>query len=244
MKNIAGELGILATKQVIEELLLAKITNIVKEEEDESEVNSSVYGIIEIGGVTVTFKRAWYYWVVKSSKPLLEKTANELNVLHKEVVRVSGFAGGYDINMEKNKIGYPDNWHVDTQKGLEALVQAIYHDFLPETYRKLFDASNIKVTDNLASKLYEFNIVQKCKYKEIIHSFEIESPCTDLPMYPCIGRIRCTYSDNGDTIQVLPKCFPSPRYKGMHFYDVLIQLFSTYFQYVEKVSELDSANQI
>lgn len=69
-----------------------------------------------------TFFRAWYYWVCEAedSKTVLPKTvAEKLNAEHRRDVRVTGYAGGQDVD------GPVGLYHVDTPVGLAALVAVL-----------------------------------------------------------------------------------------------------------------------
>ncbi|MFA4846404.1 MAG: hypothetical protein WC654_07690 [Patescibacteria group bacterium] len=75
-------------------------------------------------GTFVTFSRLWYYWSVRSSTFLAFVPAKALNDSMGSVVRVEGFAGGTDVRLNGCA-----SWHVDTQEGLNTLVQVLKEHF-------------------------------------------------------------------------------------------------------------------
>ena len=68
------------------------------------------------------FHRAWYYWVAytkNSDYTLPQDIAEELNQEYRCEARVHGYAGGQDVR------GPVDLYHVDTPRGMEALIGLI-----------------------------------------------------------------------------------------------------------------------
>jgi len=68
------------------------------------------------------FYRAWYYWVAvagDSDYHVPRDTAEKFNQEFRCEARVDGFAGGQDVS------GPVDSYHVDTPRGLEALVELL-----------------------------------------------------------------------------------------------------------------------
>lgn len=84
------------------------------------EVPARVVGVITHadGNITV-LSRLWYYWVTRSTSPLMIDPGNGSEI------RVDGYAGGIPFNPETGC----KNFHVDTAEGLKQLVTALtaYH---------------------------------------------------------------------------------------------------------------------
>ena len=68
------------------------------------------------------FYRAWYYWVATAGDGdyhIPRDTAEKFNQEFRCEARVEGYAGGQDVS------GPVDSYHVDTPRGLEALVELL-----------------------------------------------------------------------------------------------------------------------
>ncbi|MBP9091205.1 hypothetical protein KBI23_09260 [bacterium] len=128
MNNLAGMPQQVATDRCLVELIGAQIPVVMlKRQPENREVQSRAQGVLyyDFKGLsqTVTFRRAWYYWVVHFSSPMPKAFAEELNKTWYHQVRVDGYAGG----TEPSDSGV-SCYHVDTQAGLNGLVQAL-NDF-------------------------------------------------------------------------------------------------------------------
>lgn len=89
------------------------------------EVPTNLVGVLSfVDGTAVTFCRQWYYWSVRTSRPLPYKPAKELNDRLGSTVRVDGFSGGTDVGR-----GGCSSWHVDEQDGLRELVTVLRANF-------------------------------------------------------------------------------------------------------------------
>lgn len=123
MKNLAGNKD--CDKQIIEELEEAGVEFASYESlRHTSEVESSIIGSFD----GFTFRRAWSYWVVSSNKTLLR--FQYADILHEKFgneVRVDGHCAcpsPREWLWEPYWLGV-GNYHVDTQRGLNALVASI-----------------------------------------------------------------------------------------------------------------------
>lgn len=127
MRNLAGEKVEWCNKEVLLELERANIAAIKHLEPSKGEVSTHFSGQLSINGATVTFGRAWYYWCVHSNQPLPFQQAAQLNKLYKGDVRVKGYAGGLepDVNDAWKPGEDVFDWHVDTQAGLNALAEQL-----------------------------------------------------------------------------------------------------------------------
>jgi hypothetical protein len=118
-RNLAGVADSTANMFVRVELAKAGISAFFVERRCEREVKSTIVGFMYFdNGLMVSFDRAWYYWVVKLSRPVDFEAASKFNCTWAPEVRVDGFAGG----TEPAKSGV-SSYHVDSQEGLNALVQ-------------------------------------------------------------------------------------------------------------------------
>lgn len=123
--NLAGVEAAVADKFVRVELARADVPAYRASKRFGGEVKATIAGFLHFrGGPMVTFSRAWYYWVVRLSKPVSAKAARRLNLDWGKVIRVDGYAGGTEPSE-----GGVDVYHVDSQAGLNRLVQ-----FLIELY--------------------------------------------------------------------------------------------------------------
>ena len=125
MNNLAGLPHRVATDRCLVELVEAQIPVVMLTNTPENrEVQSRAQGVLHYGldslSQTVTFCRAWYYWVVHFSSPMPTAFADELNKTWKHQVRVDGYAGG----TEPSHSGV-SCYHVDSQAGLNALVAGL-----------------------------------------------------------------------------------------------------------------------
>lgn len=125
MNNLAGLPHRVATDRCLVELVGAQIPVVMLTNAPENrEVQSRAQGVLYYNpnglSQTVTFCRAWYYWVVHFSSPMPKAFAYELNKTWERQVRVDGYAGG----TEPSHSGV-SCYHVDTQAGLNALVKAL-----------------------------------------------------------------------------------------------------------------------
>ncbi|MFA7337553.1 MAG: hypothetical protein WC028_12260 [Candidatus Obscuribacterales bacterium] len=132
MNNLAGMPQQVASDRCLVELIAAQVPVIMlKNAPDNKEVQSRAQGVLYYAfkglSQTVTFRRAWYYWVVHFSSPMPKAFADELNKTWERQVRVDGYAGG----TEPSHSGV-SCYHVDTQSGLNALVKAL-NDYYGQT---------------------------------------------------------------------------------------------------------------
>lgn len=125
MNNLAGLPQQVASDRCLVELISAQVpvimlTNAPENKEVQSRAQGVLYYAFKGLSQTVTFSRAWYYWVVHFSFPMPKAFAEELNKTWASQVRVDGYAGG----TEPSESGV-SCYHVDTQAGLNALVKAL-----------------------------------------------------------------------------------------------------------------------
>lgn len=125
MNNLAGMPHRVASDRCLVELVGAQIPVVMLTKAPEnSEVQSRAQGVLYYAfkglSQTVTFRRAWYYWVVHFSSPMPKAFADELNKTWERQVRVDGYAGGTEPSLSGVSC-----YHVDTQAGLNALVKAL-----------------------------------------------------------------------------------------------------------------------
>ncbi len=117
--NLAGVPAMTANMFVRVELAKARIPAYAIEHRSEREVKANVVGFMHFrGGLMVSFNRAWYYWVVKLSRPIEFEDACRLNHQWREQIRVDGYGGG----TEPKRSGV-HCYHVDSQAALNALVR-------------------------------------------------------------------------------------------------------------------------
>jgi hypothetical protein len=80
-----------------------------------------------------TFKRLWYYWVVKGKVPMAAAKEMYANPNGVKDVRVAGHCGcpppeewARNDKYEKDPVnGFVDSYHIDTQEGLNMFVQVL-----------------------------------------------------------------------------------------------------------------------
>lgn len=127
MRNLAGIPTQEANEQVSLELKAAGIRTLLQIQPPNREVKATIVGYLPKKECHFGFQRAWYYWVVKASKPFPLDKILTFNSKWGEQARIWGFAGGRsnaevsDDHMQ----GYFDclqSWHIDTQDALEAFV--------------------------------------------------------------------------------------------------------------------------
>lgn len=103
------------------ELLLAGIKTYKKPFKNTGEVPYTIYG--ELYGWC--FKRSWRYWIAfNDNKNLLFEFADPLHEKFGQDVRVAGYFG-YPAPKELYNDTGVNLYHIDTQSGLNALVEAI-----------------------------------------------------------------------------------------------------------------------
>lgn len=74
------------------------------------------------------FKRNWGYWVAmaeEEGKGIPQSEAKVLNAKWRGEVRVNGYVGGTDVLRWLSSAGTVDTYHIDSQRGLDALVKLI-----------------------------------------------------------------------------------------------------------------------
>lgn len=76
------------------------------------------------------FTRAWYYWVAEApyGKGKHGEIARNFNIKWRQEVRVAGFAGGADTENFLSGAGTVDEYHIDSQRGLNAFVKELLLD--------------------------------------------------------------------------------------------------------------------
>jgi len=119
MKNAAGDAN--CDKYLKSELRQAGIP-IVSFPDNRGEVPATIKG--KLG--SWTFERFWYYWVARGG-PLDFTTADILHRIHGQVVRVAGHCGSPAPREWYHRPHHKgvDNYHVDTQAGLNALASTV-----------------------------------------------------------------------------------------------------------------------
>lgn len=126
MHNLAGVAKPVSNAVVCVELAKAGVTSFQGTSVREREVGADVVGILTFqNGQEVLFVRGWYYWEVYFYEPMPYDAACELNTHWGKQVRVDGGAGGRELSALCKQLGGVYTYHVDTQEGLNALVQAI-----------------------------------------------------------------------------------------------------------------------
>lgn len=117
MQNYAGVHG--CDTGLIKELTEAGIEVKYYAKMPPGEVPANVYG--ELNGWT--FERAWYYWI--ATGPAIPTTiAETLHATHGQEVRVEGHCGCPSPSEYCGDQGV-SSYHVDSQKGLNALAKTI-----------------------------------------------------------------------------------------------------------------------
>lgn len=127
MKNLAGVNPTISTPIVIGELVLAgaKVLTTEFRKSHTPEVKAPIVGVLTFAdGTVVAFSRQWYYWSVSMTKMLPASVAAHFNDTWRREVRVDGYAGGTSVSHDGC-----GSYHVDTQTGLNALVQLLKSNF-------------------------------------------------------------------------------------------------------------------
>jgi len=128
MKNAAGDAN--CNEYIKAELQQAGIP-IVPYPDNRGEVPATIKG--QLG--SWTFDRFWYYWVARGG-PLDFDAADILHATHGQVVRVAGHCGcPAPREWYHNEKGV-DNYHVDTQAGLNALASVVSRPIFIKLWRK------------------------------------------------------------------------------------------------------------
>ncbi len=127
MINLAGIPRDRANEQVCNELHSASINHYEILTKEKREVVASIVGVILSQECFFGFQRAWYYWVVKATKPFPLKEILTFNEQWGNEARIWGFAGGRtNREIEKDHLeghfGCLESWHIDTQAALDAFV--------------------------------------------------------------------------------------------------------------------------
>ncbi len=118
MRNLAANRE--ATTYVIEELEEAWIDLVpCLGDMKHYEVPSAVSG--KLGDFT--FRRYWYYWVVKGVMPA--PIARVMNEVWSTVIRVDGYAGGTDVGRKEHARLGVLTYHVDEQNGLNMIAEVV-----------------------------------------------------------------------------------------------------------------------
>lgn len=121
MLNLAGRSPVLVWHRVRKELETAGIPIQPRDMSDPGEVRSPILGVVDFtDGQHVEFQRLWVYYSVNCTTPFPQKAAEKLNHgWHYNEVRVDGFGGGTSVDADVT------NYHVDTVRGLAALMEAL-----------------------------------------------------------------------------------------------------------------------
>ncbi len=127
MRNLAGAPLNEANEQVALELKAAGVRTLLQIEPPNREVKATIVGLLGKRQCFFGFQRAWYYWVVKASKPFPLEKILKFNAQWGEEARIWGFAGGRDNETVKHdhmegSFCCLQSWHIDTQQALEAFV--------------------------------------------------------------------------------------------------------------------------
>lgn len=139
MRNLAGEPTEIANRVVTEELEAAGIAP-VSIPEARGEVRATIIGRLTLnGGVIADFRRRWCYWWVNVSRPLPVRPANDLNKRLGDEVSVRCYSGGRK------------NWYINSQKGLDALVEALVSHFNTVDARKAITPDMIDLSQGLCN---------------------------------------------------------------------------------------------
>lgn len=127
MRNLAGVDVAEANEQVSLELKAAGVRELFEIEPDGREVRATTVGLHFKKECFFGFRRAWYYWCVKASKPFPLDKILAFNDKWGDEARIAGCAGGWSTeDVKKAHLdGYFESicgWHIDTQAALEAFI--------------------------------------------------------------------------------------------------------------------------
>lgn len=139
MENLAGKPQDEANEQCRAELTAAGLRTLLEVKAGGTGVKATMVGAYITLNVFFGFQRAWYYWIVKATKPFPLAKILVFNAKWGKQARMSGHVYGYS-NKEveayhlEGEFGRLDSWHIDTPEALAAFVCFIrdcYHDEHP-----------------------------------------------------------------------------------------------------------------
>ena len=138
MINLAGAPIEEANRQVTEELKAAGVEQLLEIVPHQREVKATVVGVLQTKQAYFGFRRAWYYWVVKATKPFPLAKILKFNAEWGETARIWGYAGGCDNQaVEKNHLDGEfsclESWHIDTPEALQSFVAFAKECYEPES---------------------------------------------------------------------------------------------------------------